>query len=956
MSASTQGTKEHISNNLVVTSNNLIINSSDKKPIKCVCMNARSIVNKLSEFEIFVLTEKPDILGVTETWLNSNISNNEINIEGYSLFRRDRNSLVKQRGGGISLWVRNELNPVCHYIEERGLVEILFCKIKNKGKEILLGVCYRPPDSGALHDQEMFNIIEREGNKNSLFLMGDFNYAELDWGDQDLIDRNHPFVECLDNNFLSQVVDKPSRGNNYLDLIMTTDNSVIGNVTVGEPFDGSDHKTISVELYFEVSKEEKKYPMYNYFKADYDVIRDYVTALGWEDLDRFDDVNTLWDKLKSDILSIRDKFIGLKSKPKNKCKWVTKKCTKLRKAKKSAWIAYQKSNRDEHLYENYKTKLRASVAENKKAKLNYEQTLADKIKVDCKSFYSYVSSKTRSHNRIGPLLDENNVTVVENKTLADLLNKYFCSVFTTENKNFTPTPELIYKGSKENMLLNTVIQETVVLDKLKQLNVNKSLGPDEISGKLLFEIRYELVKPLTKLFNLSIETGLVPQDWRDASVIPLFKSGNKEQCKNYRPISLTSIVGKILEGIIKDLVVSHLEHYKLLRDSQHGFINGRSCLTNLLDFFDTVTSEIDEGKNLDIIYLDFAKAFDKVCHGRLGKKLESHGVGGNVLQWIKGWLSKRRQKVFVEGEFSEWGEVISGVPQGSVLGPTLFLIYINDIDCNLISKLGKFADDSKLAKAVENQQDVDAIRLDLLSLEKWSEDWQMQFNADKCSVIHLGHSNPCNEYRLYEKAIKSSDAERDLGVIIDKSLKFSEQCNRVASTANATLGLIKRNIVSRNKDIITKLYKALVRPKLEYCVQAWRPFLKKDIEKLEKVQRRATKIINECRGLNYEDRLKITGLVTLEQRRDRGDMIEVYKILTGKNKTDYRKYFTLSNHKRTRGHVYKLSKNRSRLEIRKNFFSQRVVNKWNGLPDEVVNATSVNSFKNLYDKYYSTSM
>ena len=215
--------------------------------------------------------------------------------------------------------------------------------------------------------------------------------------------------------------------------------------------------------------------------------------------------------------------------------------------------------------------------------------------------------------------------------------------------------------------------------------------------------------------------------------------------------------------------------------------------------------------------------------------------------------------------------------------------------------------------------DIDTLKNDLLKLEKWSEDWQMKFNSDKCSVMHLGSNNPRSEYTLYGTMLKSSEQERDLGVIVEPTFKFTEQCNIAANKANRQLGIIKRNIVSRDKHIIVKLYKALVRPKLEYCVQAWRPFLKKDINKLEQVQHRATKIINECKGLSYNERLRVTGLSTLEARRNRGDVIEVYKTITGKNKIDYNNFFQLANHSNTRGHNLKLQKFRSKLEIRKKF-------------------------------------
>jgi len=663
-------------------------------------------------------------------------------------------------------------------------------------------------------------------------------------------------------------------------------------------------------------------------------------------------VDDIWNKIKSDLLDLRDIFIGTK-KQKQKCesKWVTKTAKKLRVAKKNAWIKYRKSNNDSTLYDEYKTKLRLSVKENKKAKLAYEEKLADNIKTDNKSFFSYINSKSRTRNKVGPLKDNNNLIIDENKKAANFLNDYFSSVFTTEDLEQIPDPVKIFKGETSDYLLNISVSEEEVLDKLQSINVNKSMGPDDIHGKLLYEIRYAITKPLTYMFNLSLSQGVVPQDWRDANVVPLHKKGSRHDAQNYRPVSLTSIVGKMLESMVKSKLAAHLDKHSLIRTNQHGFQSGKSCLTNLLEFFEDATSELDEGKSVDVLYLDFSKAFDKVPHVRLLRKLEAHGVGGQTLQWIRSWLKNRRQRVVVDGEFSEWVGVTSGVPQGSVLGPVCFLVYINDLEEELISKLGKFADDSKLLKSISSAQDSQAVIDDLKNLEKWADSWQMQFNVDKCSVIHLGNNNPCNEYKLCNKKLKNSDKEKDLGIIVDKTLKFSEQTNNAVNKANATLGMIKRNIVSRDKKVIIKLYKALVRPKLEYCVQAWRPFLKKDIIKLEKVQHRATKLISECRHLSYEDRLKVTGLTTLEQRRDRGDMIEVFKAMNGFSKLHKNKLFTLNSHSKTRGHRHKLIKCRSRLDIRKYFFSQRVVNKWNSLPDGVVEAASVNSFKNRYDRF-----
>lgn len=575
---------------------------------------------------------------------------------------------------------------------------------------------------------------------------------------------------------------------------------------------------------------------------------------------------------------------------------------------KQAWIKYVKSGKDSKLYEIYKVKLRKSVQENNKAKIMFEKNLADNIKRDSKSFYAYVRSKQRNKVKVGPLKDSSKNIISDPRAMADLLNNYFSSVFTIENLSDIPNSSSKFDSSNSEILTDIHIDEKLVGEKLGKINTGKSQGPDELNSKLLFELRNELCKFLTSLFKLSIQTGEIPQDWRDASVAPLHKKGSKNKAENYRPVSLTSIISKLLESIVKDSLVKHLDKYSLIRDSQHGFTSGKSCLSNLLDFFEEVTKMLDKGESVDLIYLDFAKAFDKVPHCRLLKKLEAHGVAGNVLNWIREWLRNRRQKVCIDGEFSDWADVTSGVPQGSVLGPVLFLIYINDIDENLISKIGKFADDTKLGKSVSSAEGVQELREDLVKLEKWAYEWQMSFNTEKCAVIHVGSKNSNQQYSLCGSVVRESTIERDLGIIVDSSMKFSEQCNAAIKNANSTLGLIRRTIKCKSQHIITNLYKALVRPKLEYCVQAWRPYLKRNIDNMEKVQHRATKMIEECKHLKYEERLIQTGLTTLEERRTRGDLIEVFKMMKGLSKTDYKKFFTIVENNRTRGHRLKLVK------------------------------------------------
>ena len=235
--------------------------------------------------------------------------------------------------------------------------------------------------------------------------------------------------------------------------------------------------------------------------------------------------------------------------------------------------------------------------------------------------------------------------------------------------------------------------------------------------------------------------------------------------------------------------------------------------------------------------------------------------------WIKNWLMDREQRVVINGHFSSWSKVLSGVPQGSVLGPLLFTLYINDIDQDVTSSLFKFADDTKCFSEVTSQLDIAALREDMRKISDWSEDWQMLFNTDKCKVMHIGNKNCGADYKMGDIPLAVVEEERDLGIIVQNDLKVSKQCAKVAATGNRILGMIYRSFNYKSKDIILQLYKSLVRPHLEYCIQAWCPFLQKDIDLLEKVQHRATRMIDNFRTMTYEDRLTTLGLTTLETRR-----------------------------------------------------------------------------------------
>ena len=354
---------------------------------------------------------------------------------------------------------------------------------------------------------------------------------------------------------------------------------------------------------------------------------------------------------------------------------------------------------------------------------------------------------------------------------------------------------------------------------------------------------------------------------------------------------------------------------------------------------------------MDVVYLDLAKAFDTVPHKRLIKKIKAHGIDGKVLKWITAWLRNRKQKVTTQGAESTWRPVISSVVQGSVLGPLCFLIYMNDLESNLkASTVSKFADDTKLIHTVETEEDRTGMQNSLNDLHTWASTWQMKFNEGKCSVMHFGKQNPHYTYTMGSSELKEANEEKDLGILVNKSLKVASQCAAAAKKGNRVLGMIKRNFSFRTKEVIVKLYKSLVRPHLDYAMQAWSPFLEKDKKILEKVQARATKLIPEIHHLPYEERLAELNLTTLEKRRERGDLLQTYRIMTQIDKIKPDIFFKHQTYDRTRGHSMKLTKSRCKLEIRRNFYSQRVVNRWNKLPQSAMDAPTLLSFKKELSK------
>ncbi|KAK4825715.1 LOW QUALITY PROTEIN: hypothetical protein QYF61_002133 [Mycteria americana] len=568
----------------------------------------------------------------------------------------------------------------------------------------------------------------------------------------------------------------------------------------------------------------------------------------------------------------------------------------------------------------------------RQAKAQLKLKLARDVTNYKKGFFRYVNNKQKQKENIGPLLKRRGQLVTNNAEKAEVLNAFFTSVCTS-----TAGHQAL--GRKIQVDANTdppSVKEELVSELLQELDLYRSMGPDIIHLRVLREPADIIVRPLSITFEKLWRSGDFPEDWKKANVTPSYKEGLKEDPGNYRPISLTSVPRKVMERILLGAITRQIKH--VIGKSQHGFTKGKLCLTNLIAFYGKVTCAVDVERVVDIVSLDFSKAFHTFSHSLLLKKLIQ------VVCAVGGELADRlHQKAVVNSSFSNWQPVTSGVPQGSILGSTLFSIFISDLDDGIKYTLMKFADDTKLSGEVDTSETRATLQEDLDRLEEWAKKNLMKFNKDKCKVLHLEKQNPELQHRLGSIWLGSSSVERDLAVLVDNKLNVSEHVllrqrkptGCWAASTRASAAEIKKSLSHSTQRL----------SHVEYCVQFWSPLCKKDVDSLESIQRRATKMIKGLGSLPYEERLRELSLFSLEKRRLRGDLVTMFQYLKGGYKENGDSLFTRSHMEKMRGNGSKLHLGRFQLDTRGKFFTMRTISHWNNLPREVVDSPTLDSFK-----------
>ena len=567
--------------------------------------------------------------------------------------------------------------------------------------------------------------------------------------------------------------------------------------------------------------------------------------------------------------------------------------------------------------------------------------------------------KTKS--TIGPLRDKDNKLTDHDAEMSNLLKEQFSSVFSKPQHKF----DIKKFYNTNNPVFSVDFDETDIITAIDEMPNNTSSGPDTWPAILLKKCKKQLAKPLKILWKQSLDTGEIPVKLLKAHVTPIYKKGDKCTPANYRPISLTSLLIKIFERILRKRIMKYLIDNNKLNNIQHAFRIGRSCLSLLLDHFDKIMHAIEHGYEYDVVYTDFAKAFDKCDFAIICEKLNNIGINHNVGRWIHNFLTGRTFSVVVNKTKSDEVSVESSVPQGTVIAPLLFLILINDIDQDIDDcDVSTFADDTKIAKTIKEDSDRSSLQKGLNKLCEWTTTNNMVFNEDKFQAISYSPKPEDSEKTAYttgKGTIIKEDAEiKDLGVLMHKNMTFNSQVQTAVTKAKQKSGWIMRTFRSREIDTIKTLYKQLVLPHVEYCSVLIHPHKITDIQSLESVQRSMTAKITAYKDYNYYQRLKLLKLYSLQRRRERYTVIYVWKIIEGlcpnlpKNPIQTYKHIRM-------GRLCKIppvnKKSPLRVQtIKEHTLAIRGPHIFNSIPKDLRDKTGVNveSFKKALDKYLGT--
>ena len=948
-------------------------------------------------------------MALTETWLKEH-TDAELAIDGYTLFRQDRKRQRGKRGrdsGGVAVYIMNDLaaDMVTVASYSNGVIELI--GLYSKTNNLLLLVMYRQPDdivgghrSTHLEFKQALGKLEEtlsvtQNPMPDILLCGDFNLPHASWTEnatnlgakrdeqimiEDLLNLTNEF-------FLSQLILKPTHKNgNTLDLLFSNNPRILHSYNVMETVH-SDHEIVECYTTYHTTKSKKEQPLnnkdsatgfakFNFFseETDWGSIDHELAQHNWEQEFRASNPQQMLSKLLEICEAIVAKYVPTRAKntTSQRKSYIPRDRRNLMRKRRRINIQLRKTTTEA---KRKKLKQEARQVEKELTK-SYQQSqkdsenkAVDSIKRNSKYFFSYAKKFSSVKSGIGPFIDTAKDLVTNPIKMAKMLSEQYNSVFSSPKESMPEAKEIFSDTQSTNpWLSNIVFDEEDIIEAIDQISPTAAAGPDRFPALLLKMCKHSLAKPLYLIWRRSLDTGEIPSVLKRANIVPIHKGGSRGEPANYRPVALTSHIIKLFERVLRKHIVAYMEENALFNPGQHGFRNGRSCLSQLIAHFDYITQLLENNLNVDVVYLDFAKAFDKVDFLVTMRKLHSLGISGKVGKWIYSFLINRQQAVIVNGVTGNHTQVKSGVPQGSVLGPLLFLVLISDIDQGSASAfISSFADDTRAAKGISTEDDVEALQDDLQAIYKWSQENNMEFNSPKFECLRYGKNMGIKENTCYKTPsgdpIKVVEHAKDLGIVMSSDGTFRQHVSKVISTANQLCGWVLRTFRTRQKLPMLMLWKSLVRPKLEYCCQLWCPTQTGDIQGIEQVQRSFIRKISGVQHLSYWQQLKELSMYSMERRRERYTIIYIWRILEGQvpnvSLSDQQGIQSAWHPRRGRNCKVPLINLRGPKHfqtVRNASFGVRGPRLFNILPACIRNKTgcTVDTFKYLLDKYLAT--
>ena len=838
-------------------------------------------------------------------------------IPGYNLFRCDRSARV---GGGVALYSHDELPITNVQTYDDKYCQALICTCESQ--KLFICVVYRPPECPSLSFRSCLDFIDQyiaqgADGEYQLSLLGDFNLPIIGWSNHSIfpggsacsIETAGLLLDFMSENLCTQHVFHPTRNNNILDLYISNSEDLVSHVSTSDtPL--SDHRRVEILLSYNpcdmVTPDPpdfatSSFRSLDFQKADFSKISSLISSTKWAELFGTCDEEDVPELFSQTLLQLCEACCPRKKPPKKKASSSVRiPSRRKRKLQSQLEVAENNPHSPSTQIVSLKRKLALAHIDIRDAInqdfLHREEQAVEKVKKNPKYFYSYAKKFSKKKSSISLLFDKDGNIKSDPKDIANLLQNQFLSVFSDPSKtsldsaSFRP-PKIKHPFSDE--MLDFSVSD--ITDAIEDIKPNAASGPDEIPVTLLKNCKEAISGPIYLIWKKSFSSGRVPSSYKFSHVFPLHKKDSRAVPANYRPISLTSHVVKIFERVLRKKLVDYLETNDLICKKQHGFRSGRSCLTQLLHHFDDVLEALANNSDFDSIYLDYAK----VDHKLLLRKLQLYGIHPKIVKWIESFLLDRKQAVVVDGHLSILALILSGVPQGTVLGPILFLIFINDIDqCIMHSIIRCFADDTRISIAIRCENDVSLLQSDLYNVMRWSERNNMALHKDKfeymCHKFNKNRTLPELPFvsELYQYTVSAETSLepvhqlRDLGILISSDLSWSPHIRAIAEKARQKASWVLSVFHTRSPTIMLTLYKSMVRSLVEYCCPLWHPTKISDIQELESVQKTFISRIAGMRDMHYWDCLVHLSLMSLQRRRERFIILHMWKILHGQTSND----------------------------------------------------------------------